>query len=295
MGAPVTQQVGLFGYPLSHSISPAFQQAALDHCAIPACYQRWAVPPEQLPAEVERLRADDRLGANVTIPHKEAVAGLVDEVDEVARRLRAVNTIVKAGGRLIGRNTDEYGFMRSLRETGNLDPAGKNAALLGAGGAARAAAFGLAAAGAARLTIANRTPERAEALAAEARRDGCEVVSAPAAADALAEVCGEADLVVNATSVGMRHGPAEGESPLPDGAIRQGAVVFDMVYTPTETPLLKQAAAAGARPVGGLPMLVFQGAASFEMWTGVEAPVRVMFAAAEAAMAAQSAAERAGT
>ena len=291
----MTQQVGLFGYPLSHSISPAFQQAALDHCSIPARYRRWAVPPERLPAEVERLRADDRLGANVTIPHKEAVAGLVDEVDEVARRLRAVNTIVKAGGRLIGRNTDEYGFMRSLRERGGFDPAGKSAALLGAGGAARAAAFGLAGAGAARLTIANRTPERAEALANEARRDGCEVEAVPADADALAEVCGEADLVVNATSVGMRHGPTEGESPLPDGAIRPGAVVFDMVYTPTETPLLGQAAAAGARPVGGLPMLVFQGAASFRMWTGVEAPVRVMFAAAEAAMAAQSAAERAGT
>ena len=291
----MTQQVGLFGYPLSHSISPAFQQAALDHCSIPARYQRWAVPPERLPAEVERLRADDRLGANVTIPHKEAVAGLVDEVDEVARRLRAVNTIVKAGGRLVGRNTDEYGFIRSLRETGELDPEGKNAALLGAGGAARAAAFGLAGAGVARLTIANRTPERAEALAAEARRDGCDVRAVPAAADTLADVCREADLVVNATSVGMRHAPAEGESPLPDGAIRPGAIVFDMVYTPTDTPLLKQAAAASARPVGGLPMLVFQGAASFEMWTGVEAPVRVMFAAAEAAMAAQAAAERAGT
>ena len=129
----MTQQVGLFGYPLSHSISPAFQQAALDHCSIPARYHRWAVPPERLPAEVERLRGDGYLGANVTIPHKEAVAGLVDEVDEVARRLRAVNTIVKAGGRLIGRNTDEYGFMRSLRETGRFSPEGKTAALLGAG------------------------------------------------------------------------------------------------------------------------------------------------------------------
>ena len=284
----MTHQVGLFGYPLSHSISPAFQQAALDHCSIPARYHRWAVPPERLPTEVERLRGDDYLGANVTIPHKEAVAGLVDEVDEVARRLRAVNTIVKVDGRLIGRNTDEYGFMRSLRETGRFSPEGKAAVLLGAGGAARAAAFGLIAAGAARLTVANRTPQRAEALAAEASADGCEVEAVPADADTLAEVCGEADLIVNATSVGMRRGPAEGESPLPEGAIRPGAVVFDMVYTPTETPLLRQAAGAGAHPVGGLPMLVFQGAASFRMWTGVEAPAPVMFRAAEEAMAAQT-------
>ena len=288
----MTQQVGLFGYPLSHSISPAFQQAALDHCAISARYRRWAVSPERLPAEVERLRGEGYLGANVTIPHKEAVAGLVDEVDEVARRLRAVNTIVKAGGRLIGRNTDEYGFMRSLRETGDFRPEGRSAALLGAGGAARAAAFGLVAADVARLTIANRTAERAAVLADEARRDGCEVRAVPADADTLAEVCGEADLVVNATSVGMSHGPAEGESPLPDGAIRSGAVVFDMVYTPAETPLLRQAAAAGAWTVGGLPMLVFQGAASFRMWTGIEAPVRVMFEAAEEALAARPTRER---
>ena len=270
----MTQQVGLFGYPLSHSISPAFQQAALDHCSIPARYHRWSVPPEHLPIEVERLRGDDYLGANVTIPHKEVVAGLVDEVDEVASRLRAVNTIIKVRGRLIGRNTDEYGFMRSLRETGRFSPEGRVAALLGAGGAARAAAFGLAAAGVRRLTIANRTRERAEALAAEARRDGCEVEAVAADANALTEVCEAADLIVNATSVGMRHGPAEGESPLPEGAIPPRSVVFDMVYTPTETPLLRQAAEAGARPVGGLPLLVFQGAASFRMWTGVEARCR---------------------
>ena len=140
--------------------------------------------------------------------------------------------------------------------------------------------------GVARLAVANRTPSRAEALAAEASGDGCEVEAVAADAGTLAEVCGAADLIVNATSVGMRHGPSEGESPLPEGAIRPGAVVFDMVYTPTETPLLRQAAEAGARPVGGLPMLVFQGAASFRMWTGVEAPVRVMFRAAEEAMAA---------
>jgi shikimate dehydrogenase len=281
----MTQLVGLFGYPLSHSISPAFQQAALDHCAIQARYHGWATPPEQFAAEIERLRGDEYLGANVTIPHKEAVARLVDEVDEVGRRLRAVNTIVKDGASLVGCNTDEYGFMRSLREKGGFDPDGRSAVLLGAGGAARAAACGLVAAGIERLTIANRTLERASALAAEVRRPGCDVVAALMDERGLTAACAVADLIVNATSVGMRYGPAEGKSPLPAGAVLEGALVYDMVYTPAETPLLLDAARAGARSVGGLSMLVFQGAASFRMWTGVEAPVDVMFQAAEEAMA----------
>lgn len=282
----MTQLVGLLGYPLSHSISPAFQQAALDYCSIPARYCKWPATPARLSAEVGRLRGDEYLGANVTIPHKESVAGLVDAVDEVARRLRAVNTIVNEGARLVGYNTDEQGFMRSLKETGEFVPEGRSVVLLGAGGAARAAAFGLANAGVARLTIANRTLGRASALAEEVRDDGCEVTVARLDEGDLGRACAAADLIVNATSVGMRHGAAEGQSPLPARAIPKGAVVYDMVYAPAETPLLLQAARAGARGLGGLSMLVFQGAASFQLWTGVEAPVEVMFRAAEEAMAA---------
>ena len=281
----MTQLVGLFGYPLSHSISPVFQQAALDYCSIPARYRAWATPPERLPVEIEGLRRDGYLGANVTVPYKERVMDLVDGIDGVARRLRAVNTIVKEGTRLVGHNTDEYGFIRSLRDVAGFDPGGSSALLLGAGGAARAAAFGLVNAGVAHLTIANRTLRRASALADEVRGAGGDVAAAPMDDRGLAPACATADLIVNATSVGMRHGDAEGHSPLPAGVIPKGAVVYDMVYTPAETPLLVAAARAGCRAVGGLSMLVFQGAASFELWTGREAPIEVMFRAAEEAMA----------
>ena len=271
------QKIALFGYPLSHSISPAFQQAALDSLSIDACYSARPTPPEGLASEVDRLRAGDHLGANVTIPHKELVREHLDGLDPWAETVGAVNTIVKEDGRLVGHNTDGYGFLRSLEERGGFSPEGKSVLILGAGGAARAAVFALAERGAGTVLIANRTVERGAALALDVRARSLDAdsISLGEAREAARRV----DLVVNATSMGMEPGPNAGLSPLESGDINPGALVYDMVYTPQQTPLMEEALRAGAKVLGGLWMLVYQGAAAFEMWTSRQAPVDLMYEA----------------
>ena len=284
--APETRYAGLLGYPLGHSLSPAFQQAAFDHCSLPVRYDAWSIPPARLRSEVERLRGDAFLGANVTVPHKEAVMSMVDEVEPWARRIGAVNTIVKDGELLVGHNTDAGGFIAALRESGGVEPRGKGVVLLGAGGASRAAAFALASEGASWLTIANRTLERAQALAADLRETAERVEAVPLEGSRVTTACARADIIVNCTSIGMLHSDDEGRSPVDGTAVPSTALVYDMVYNPAQTPLLVEAGQAGARTLGGLSMLVYQGAASFELWTGREAPVQVMFEAARRALAA---------
>lgn len=276
------QQIALFGYPLSHSISPAFQQAAFDSLSIDACYSARPTPPEGLAAEVEKLRAGDHLGANVTIPHKERIRACLDRLDPWAESVGAVNTIVKEDGRLVGHNTDGYGFLRSLEERGGFSPEGKSVLLLGAGGAARAAVFALAERGAGRVLIANRTVERGDALAADVRSHSLDVDSIPM--QEARDAAGRVDLIVNATSMGMEPGPNAGLSPLESRDISPRALVYDMVYTPQQTPLMEAARQAGADVVGGLWMLIYQGAAAFEMWTFREAPVDLMYEAGQRAL-----------
>ena len=285
----MTQLVGIFGYPLAHSISPAFQQAAFDYYSLSVRYDAWPTPPERLGDEADRLRGDEYLGANVTVPHKERVIEHLDDIDSWASLVGAVNTIVREGRRLVGYNTDAYGFVKSLKEMGGFEPEGKRVLLLGAGGAARAAAFGLAKENVASLTIANRTLERAQSLADDVRGSAHDVEAIAVTDAALERAAANADLIVNSTSIGMRHGTADGQTPLEARLIPSGALVYDMVYNPAETPLLAEARSAGARTLGGLPMLIYQGAAAFERWTGKDAPIEVMFRAGEKALAGMSA------
>ena len=280
----MTQLAGIFGYPLAHSLSPAFQQAAFNHYGLDVRYLAWETPPEGLADEVAKLRSGDFIGANVTIPHKESVMALLDEVDPLAQSIGAVNTIVKTAGRLVGHNTDAQGFMRELKEDGGFEPAGKRVLLLGAGGAARAAAFALCREGVASITIANRNVSRAEALAEALHNDDASVLAAQLDNTTLEPVALESDLIVNSTSVGMRHGDSEGQTPLSGGIIPHEAVVMDMIYNPQNTPFLAGARAAGAIALGGMPMLIYQGAAAFEMWTGQTAPIDAMFAAGNVAL-----------
>ena len=241
-------------------------------------------PPDALADAIAKLRGDEYLGANVTVPHKRSAMAHLDDIDAVAREIGAANTIVNKGGRLFGTNTDAYGFLESLRVESGFDPRGADATLIGAGGAARAAAYALANAGARSLTIANRTQERAAALASEISERGVSARGIGLDATDFANACAGSALIVNSTSVGMLGGPAKGASPVPRGAIERGCVVYDMVYNPMETPLLAQAADAGAQTVGGLPMLVHQGAAAWTLWTGQDAPVETMLEAAKAAL-----------
>ena len=280
----MTLQAGIFGYPIRHSISPPMHQAAFDHAGVDASYEAWETHPDDLAEGVHRLRDDRYLGANVTVPHKQAVMEYLDEIDDLASRIGAVNTIVNSGGRLLGTNTDAEGFITSLREQGRIEPAGLSVVLIGSGGAARAAAHALAVTGIGSLTIANRTLERAKALVAEIRAQGTDAHAIGLQDAEVGSTCARADLIVNSTSVGMLHGPAEDASPVPQGAIGSRSVVYDMVYNPPDTPLLKYAEEAGARAVGGLPMLVYQGAAAWSRWTGKDAPVDVMFRAARTAL-----------
>lgn len=278
------QIVGLIGDPVAHSISPVFQQAAFDALGIEARYEAWQTPAAELAERVGWLRSVGALGANVTVPHKQAVMPLLDVVDEAAQRTGAVNTIVGRGGQLYGYNTDIRGFIEALTLDGGLDPAGLTATVLGAGGAARAVVWALLAAGVARVHVLNRGVARAAALAAELG-DG-RVTAGPLQSDpeeAAARLRGS-HLLVNCTSIGMRHSSAEAESPIPIGAIPTDAFVVDIVANPLVTPLLRDARARGCRTLAGLAMLVRQGAASFELWTKRSAPLDVMFAAARQAM-----------
>ena len=280
------QRLGIIGHPIGHSISPLFQQAALDAIGFDGAYEAWDVVPDRVGEFVAGLRAPGTLGINVTVPHKEAVIPFLDEVDDWASTAGAVNTIVNRDGRLTGHNTDGIGFLRALREGAGFDPRGRDVLVLGAGGSARGVVYALARAGIAQLFIANRTLERAERLVDIAIDSGV-AAEAMALSDA-SSATGEVALIVNCTSMGMVHGPDETGTPLSAADIPSAVLVNDLVYNPLETPLLREAARAGAATLGGIQMLVYQGAASFEMWTGHDAPVAVMLEAATAAMRARS-------
>ncbi len=285
----MTQRLGIIGYPIGHSISPIFQQAALDHLGIDATYEKWEVTPEGVGDFVNGLRVPDSLGINITVPHKQAVIPFLDEVDEWATAAGAVNTIVNHDGHLSGHNTDGPGFLRALLVETGYDPKGTRALVLGAGGAARGILLALARGGVDSMVIANRTLERAETLAKLAKDNGVKSEAISLSGDALTDAASDADLIVNCTTVGMSHGPDEHSSPVAAAQIPATAIVNDVVYTPLITPILKEAAAAGATALGGLHMLVYQGVLSFQMWTGVDAPVDVMLAAATAEMTSRGA------
>lgn len=272
-----TKRLGIFGYPLHHSLSPLFQQAALDAMGIDAKFEGWPTPPEKFAEAVEGLRADDYLGCCITQPHKEAALELVDELDPDAEAIGAVNTIVNTNGRLKGYNTDAPGFIRGLRESTGLEPEGKSALVLGAGGAARGIVYALREAGVTRMAIANRTEERAQVLANDMSRARFRPDAMSLNVDKLANVAPYADLIVNATSMGMRDGSAMKESPIPPELISGNSVCYDAVYVPPMTPFLEAAEDAGATIAGGLSMLIYQGAEGFKLWTGQDAPVDVMF------------------
>jgi shikimate dehydrogenase len=278
----VPSLVGIFGYPVAHSRSPAMHNAAFRALKLDYHYLPFAITPAGLAAAVQAIRALGMAGVNLTIPHKERVIPYLDELSAEARHIGAVNTIVNHQGRLIGHNTDGRGFLLSLRAAWHLSLRGRGVCLLGAGGAARAVAMALVGAGVERLFIANRHLKRAEQLARAAGRRkahaSVRVRAIPLSDRALRRAADDCECLVNATAVGLRHGDPRLVSP----AVVSGfPFVCDLIYQPVVTPLLRDARAAGCRTINGLGMLVYQGALSFQLWTGRTAPIAVMERAAK--------------
>jgi shikimate dehydrogenase len=253
--------LGVCGWPVAHSWSPQMHNAALRAAGLAGWrYLRLPLPPELFAEAVRALPAAGFRGVNVTIPHKHAALAVADRASEAARAIGAANTLTFEDGAILADNTDAPGLLAALGES----PAGKSVLVLGAGGAGRAAAWALKSAGAAEVAVWNRSPERAEALAAEL---GVRAV----------EAGGSADIVVNCTSVGLDDPAATFKAlPLRADELGAGSLVVDMVYRAGGTHLLEAARTRGARVIDGLEVLVAQGAASFERWTGLEAPREAM-------------------
>lgn len=279
--------IGLIGYPVKHSISPYFQQAALDYYHLDIRYQLWETSPEKLSSRIAGLREPQNLGANVTTPYKETVLPLLDEVDEQASLIEAVNTIAKRDDKLVGFNTDADGFITALRNKGKFEPEGVEAVILGAGGVARAVCFSLVQNKVGSLTIMDGILDKSKALAEHINRYvtraglKTRIAVLPWQSVNSADTFERCQLIVHCTTIGMKYSPQQEQSPLSGDVIPEGILVYDVVFNPRVTPLLQLARKAGADILGGLPMLVYQGAASFELWTGKKAPVDIMFNKAE--------------
>jgi shikimate dehydrogenase len=271
----------LLAHPAGHSLSPAMHNAAFKYLSIDGCYEAVDVAPEHLAELVQGLRDKDVYGANVTIPHKTAVMPMLDKLSKSAKLIGAVNTIVNQDGELIGHNTDAAGFLQGLEDE-KIYLRKKVAVMLGAGGAARAIAYALLNSGVAKLWIYNRTQDKAVQLVKEFMKVGSAAVLKE---EELPFIIRQADILVNTTSVGMEHnGVTFDESPLPEGLLPKQGFVCDIVYRPAKTKLLLEAREANLKIQNGLPMLVYQGAEAFRLWTGQEAPAQVMMEAAKSAL-----------
>lgn len=283
-----TRPTAVIGWPVAQSLSPAMHNAAYQALGLNWICLPLAVPDQRaLAAFVEAARRLPFVGFNVTMPYKQAVAELCDETATLAQMAGAVNTVHCVDGQLMGYNTDGRGMLESLSEDAGFDPQGKNVAVVGAGGAAGAAVTALILAKAGSLALINRDIDRAEQLIDRVRDRlrGMSVGVHPLDGEA-AEIVRAADLVINATPVGMG---AQDPSPVPQSWLHEGQVVLDMVYRPGSTALVREATEVGATALSGLGMLVAQGALAIDIWAGadraqVRAPRDVMRSAAEAAM-----------
>ena len=266
-----TNIVGLIGHPVEHSFSPPMHNAAFDELGMDYAYVAFDVNPEDLSSAIEGAKSLNIKGFNVTIPHKIEVMQYLDELDEVAELIGAVNTIDFKN--MKGYNTDGIGAVRAIEEVTSIK--NKDVIVAGAGGASRAISFYLAKFGAASITILNRNVERAQSLAGDVLASD---LIGDVNADSISKIdnlLGDADILVDTTPLGM-HPHIDDEPVAAAEDMHEGLVVFDAVYNPNETVLLSEAIKAGAKPVYGIKMLLYQGAESFRIWTGRDAPISVM-------------------
>jgi shikimate dehydrogenase len=269
----------LIGDPVEHSLSPTIQNAAFEHLGLDYVYIAFNVKADRLKDAVSGIRALNIYGLNVTMPYKIAIIKYLDDLDETAGRIGSVNTVLNSDGKLIGYTTDGLGALNALKYA-DADPSNKKVVILGAGGSSRAISFTLAKI-TSELVIFNRTFSRAEDLKNSIRRvlgDRLKIKAAPFTDEHLGKELEDADILINATPIGMK--PKDDEMPVKKDYLRKDLVVFDLVYEPLETRLLREARSVGAKVIDGLSMLVHQGAVSFKIWTGMDAPVEIMIEAA---------------
>ena len=268
-----TKNLGVMGWPIAHSLSPVLQNAAIAKAGLDYVYTSLPVRPEQLAAAVTGLKALQFRGWNVTIPHKSAIMPLLDAIDEDARIIGAVNTVVNDEGKLTGYNTDVTGFIQALLDRG-FDPAGREVVLLGAGGAARAVVWGLIKAGVKAIHIGVRSPQKVQPLVDEFQSYGaldvCHWES-----ESFQQLLGTADLLVNTTPLGMTP-HLDGMAPVDWSKVKASAFVYDIIYTPAETRFLREARRHGHATLNGEAMLAGQGAAAFQKWTGIQPDLALM-------------------
>lgn len=268
------QRYGLLGWPVKHSVSPQMQGAGFDAIGIEASYELIPVPPDDVPAKVRELVDAGFRGWNITVPHKGAMMRLVDQIDPAARHAESVNTVVNREGTLHGYSTDGYGLQEATREAFDIPLAGQSFVFWGTGGACRATSIHFALQGAAALTLVNRTRAKAEALAATLRAvaPACDIhVLEPHETDAIRHAFAAAAVIYQCTSVGLKP---EDPAAIPVQLIPEDARLMDMIYHPTR--LLAEAADHGCQTADGRAMLLYQGARSFSLWTGKEAPIDAM-------------------
>ncbi|MFC4639293.1 shikimate dehydrogenase [Deinococcus hohokamensis] len=276
--SPGPQQAYLFADPAAHSLSPRMHRAAFAWAGLDGAYEARRVTADELPQAVAGLRHTGVLGANLSLPHKESVVALLDDLTPAAQSIRAVNTVVHREGRLTGDNTDAPGLAQALSDAGYPWSQGAGVVVLGAGGAARAAVY-TALRGEQNVWVLNRTRARAEELAADWTAPNPEIQVR--AADRHEIPWSEVGLIINASSAGLN---APDETPLAEfdfGTLRPGALVYDMVYKPAETRVMREARAAGVRAENGLGMLAHQARLAFAAWTGRDVPVEVFLSALE--------------
>ena len=271
---------GIIGFPIKHTLSPHFQNAAFASLGMDAVYVPFKVEPGRLKDALRGLIALGVFGVNVTIPHKQAVALLMDELSPEAKGIGAVNVVLFKDGRTKGFNTDGEGFMASLKKDLKVRPKGRSVLIIGAGGAARAISYALAREGAKSLTFIDQIESRAGELAAKIANDfpACSTGSIPFLQSEIDEKALNCSLLINASPVGMKRSDRHIVGPK---ALHKGLAVYDIVYNPAATPLLKEAKRRKLRAAGGIGMLLYQGVLSFELFTGRKAPVAVMRSALE--------------
>jgi shikimate dehydrogenase len=272
-----TRVCGVIGDPIRHTLSPTIHNAAFSYLGLDFVFLAFHLKVSELENAMRGMRGLGIHGLNVTMPHKSAVIGFLDEVDFTVRFLGSANTILNRDGKLSGFNTDGVGALKALLENG-VDPSGKKVLLLGAGGAAKAIAF-MFVPEVGELAILNRSAEKAKELAETlGHMFNQKVVGGALSPDFIKKNLRDSDVLINATSVGMK--PNLSQSLVSPEWLRSELTVMDIVYNPVETKLAKDAKAAGAKVVNGVEMLIYQGAASLEIWTGKSAPIEVMRKAA---------------